>query len=80
VQKVDSVRSLGSLDSLRNKRFVASTTYRWISLLAKGSYIYIIYTPNLGLAITVFDREREHGRFRGSSEGVRGSSGGVRGE
>ena len=33
-------------------------------------YIYIIYTPNLGLAIAVFDQEREHGRFRGSSEGA----------
>jgi hypothetical protein len=27
------------------------------------SYIYIIYTPNLGLTIAVFDREREQGRF-----------------
>jgi len=37
------------------------------------SYIYIIYTPNLGLGIAVFDWEREQGRFRGSTRGVRGS-------
>ena len=37
-------------------------------------YIYIIYTPNLGSEITLFDREREQGRFRGSSEGVRESN------
>ena len=44
-----------------------------------GDNIYIIYTPNLGLAITVFDREREQGRFRGSSEGARGSNEGAGG-
>ena len=42
-------------------------------------YIYIIYTPNLGLEIAIPGREREQGRFRGSSEGVRGSSEGARG-
>jgi len=49
-------------------------------------YICIIYTPNLGLGIALFDRDREHGRFTGSTEGARGStkgaresSGGVRG-
>ncbi len=31
-------------------------------------YIYIIYTPNLGLGIAVLVREREQGRFRGSTE------------
>ena len=36
-------------------------------------YIYIIYTPNLGLRIADSIREREQGRFRGSSEGARGS-------
>ena len=44
-------------------------------------YIYYIYTPNLGLRITVFDREREQGRFRGSSGGAtreqRGSNEGA---
>ena len=40
-----------------------------------GVAAYIIYTPNLGLRITVFDREREQGRFREQ----RGSSGGARG-
>jgi len=40
---------------------------------------YIIYTPNLGLGITVFVREREQGRFRGSSGGARGSTEGARG-
>ena len=33
-------------------------------------YIYIIYTPNLGLGIACFVREREQGRFRGSTEGA----------
>jgi len=33
-------------------------------------YIYIIYTPNLGLAIAALALGREHGRFRGSSEGA----------
>ncbi len=43
-------------------------------------YIYIyIYTPSLGSEITLFDREREQGRFRGSSEGARGSIEGARG-
>ena len=31
-------------------------------------YIYIIYAPNLRSSITAFDREREHGRFEGSTE------------
>lgn len=35
-----------------------------------GNCIYIIYTLNLGLAVAVFVREREQGRFRGSSEGA----------
>ena len=26
--------------------------------------IYIIYTPKLGFGIAIFDREREHGRFK----------------
>ena len=40
-------------------------------------YIYIIciiYTLNLGFGITVFDEEREEGRFRGSNEGAGGST------
>ena len=37
-------------------------------------YIYIIYTPNLGSRITLFDREREQGRFRGSTGGALGRS------
>ena len=40
-------------------------------------YIYIIYTPNLGLGIAVFDREREQGRFKGSNEGAKGRSKGA---
>jgi hypothetical protein len=40
-------------------------------------YIYIIYTPNLGLAIALFDWEREQGRFRGSSEGAQREYGGA---
>ena len=42
-------------------------------------YIYIIYTPNFGFKIILFDRKREQGRFRGSSEGARGRSEGARG-
>ena len=42
-------------------------------------YIYIIYTPNLGSRIAVPGREREQGRFRGSSEGARGSNEGAGG-
>ncbi len=42
-------------------------------------YIYTIYTPNLGLEIAVFVRERERGRFRGSNEGAGGSTKGARG-
>ena len=40
----------------------------------RGYYIYIIYTPNLGLEIVVPGQEREQGRFRGSNKGVRGSN------
>ena len=36
-------------------------------------YICIIYTPNLGLAITFPGREKEQGRFRGSTKRARGS-------
>jgi len=43
-------------------------------------YVYIIYTPNLGSGITVFVREREQGRSRGSIEGARGRSKGAPGE
>ena len=34
-----------------------------------GAVRCIIYTPNLGVPITVFNQEREQGCFRGSSEG-----------
>ena len=34
----------------------------------KDYYIYIIYTPNLGLSVSLPGRETEQGRFRGSSE------------
>jgi len=43
-------------------------------------YIHIIYTPNLELAIAIFVREREQGRFRGSHEGAKGSTGGAGGK
>ena len=35
-------------------------------------YKLYTYTPNLGLAIAVFDQEREQGRFEGSIEGAMG--------
>ena len=41
--------------------------------------LYIIYTPNLELGIALPGREREQGRFRGSSEGARGSNEGAEG-
>ncbi len=49
------------------------------SLRSGKRYIYIIYTPNLGFEIAVPGREREQGRFRGSSEGARGSIEGAGG-
>ena len=36
-------------------------------------YICIVYTPNLGLAVVIFDWEREQDRFRGSTERARRS-------
>lgn len=43
----------------------------------QGNDIYIrdIYTPNLGLAITVSVREGEQDHFRGSTEGSTGGNG-----
>lgn len=41
--------------------------------------MYTMYALNLGYKITVFDREREQGHFRGSTEGARGSIRGVQG-
>ena len=46
--------------------------------MMKSVCVYITYTPNLGLRITVFYREREQGCFRGSNKGARGSSGRAR--
>ena len=43
-------------------------------------YICGIYTPNLGLGIAVSIREREQGRFRGSSGGARERIEGAAGE
>ena len=40
--------------------------------------IYIIYTPNLGLRIAIPGREREQGRFRGSTGQARRRSRGAR--
>ena len=38
-----------------------------------------MYTPNLGLGIAFFDREREQGRFKGSTKRVKVRSKGARG-
>ena len=47
--------------------------------LYRRVYICILYTPNLGFEFAVSVREKEQGRFRGSSEGAaRGSTGGAR--
>lgn len=37
------------------------------SHICREIYIYVLYTPNLGLRIAVFDQEREQ---RGSIKGV----------
>ena len=42
-------------------------------------YIYILYTPNLGWGFAILGREREQGRFRGSTERARASIEGARG-
>ena len=34
------------------------------------THIYLVSSPNLGFEITVSVREREQGRFRGSSKGA----------
>jgi len=47
---------------------VFKTTF--LGVPSPRGYMYIIYTPNLGFGITLFDRGREQGRFRGSSEGA----------
>ena len=41
----------------------------------RENYMYILYTPNLGLTIAVFIREREQGHFKGSIEGAEGALG-----
>ena len=46
----------------------------------KYIYIYIIYTPNLGSRIPFPGREREQGRFRGSTEGAKRRSEGAMSE
>lgn len=43
----------------------------------ESTYIYIIYTPNLGFDIAVLGLEREQGRFKGSSGGAKGRSKGA---
>ena len=45
--------------------------------LVGSYYIYIISSPNLGFEIAIPGREREQGRFRGSTEGARGRSEGA---
>ena len=47
--------------------------------MSVSAYIYIIYTPNLGSEIAVPGREREQGRFRGSTGGARRSTERARG-
>ena len=66
---------------------VCGSFWIWIELGKEGvfmgdiyKYIYIIYTPNLGLKIAVFDREREQDRFKESTKGAKGRSGGARRE
>ena len=48
-----------------------------LAKLMKIKYLYITYTPNLGFELTAFVREREQGRFKGSTEGAGGSTEGV---
>ena len=56
----------------------AGVMWRCYIFETRGYYIYIIYTPNLGLGIP--GREREQGRFRGSNEGARREHRGSKGE
>ena len=63
--------------------YLEMSIIHWDIVLGGCIYIYIIYTPNLGLGIAVLGREREQGRFRGSTEGAGESvegTGGVLGE
>ena len=53
------------------RRGLSQQAVTWV----RGNYIYIIYTPNLGLRIAVSVREKEQGRFKGITEGARGSKG-----
>ena len=45
----------------------------------RHTYIFFIYTPNTGLRIAVFNQEREHGRFGGSTGGALGEQQGSTG-
>ncbi len=56
-----------------------TTNEQYAVLLILDVYIYIVYTPNIGLIITAFVRGREQGCFNGSSEGAGGSIKGARG-
>ena len=73
-----NIRSKHAISSRANAGFNASR-YESVPLVL-SKYIYIIYTPNLGLRIAVPGREREQkgsmGEQRGSKreqEGARGS-------
>ena len=68
-------------DSMRS-RMMSNQASKTMNRVVSGFgiwniYIYIIYTPNLGLRVAVFIREREQGRFRGSTKEARRRSKGA---
>ena len=67
-----ATQSQGPLKSFRQSLTFVHSERKGIERNRPGveSYIYVIYTPNLGLGIVVLGREREYGRFRGSKEGA----------
>jgi len=66
--------------SLRSFYFLVNSTNIYLHAHTPSDpHIPTINTPNLGLGIAVSVREREQGRFRGSTEGVWGSIEGVLG-
>jgi len=62
--------------SLRSSYFLVNSTNIYLHAHTPSDpHIPTINTPNLGLGIAVSVREREQGRFRGSTEEHRGSTG-----
>ncbi len=61
----------------RRRRRKGQQNHAIISHPRRLLHISIMLPPNLGLTVAVSVREREQGRFRGSSDGARGSNEGA---